>query len=75
MIHLIDEGHKNSPTPPPTITGHLVIHSSDRKGIYDCFGKCVFLCGPLCALNFTFTFTFSHFADAFIQSDLQLGNT
>ncbi len=22
-----------------------------------------------------FTFTFSHFADAFIQSDLQLGNT
>ncbi len=25
--------------------------------------------------RFTFTFTFSHFADAFIQSDLQLGNT
>ncbi len=24
---------------------------------------------------FTFTFTFSHFADAFIQSDLQLGST
>ncbi len=24
---------------------------------------------------FTFTFTFSHLADAFIQSDLQLGNT
>ncbi len=23
----------------------------------------------------TFTFTFSHLADAFIQSDLQLGNT
>ncbi len=23
----------------------------------------------------SFTFTFSHFADAFIQSDLQLGNT
>ncbi len=22
-----------------------------------------------------FTFTFSHFADSFIQSDLQLGNT
>ncbi len=25
--------------------------------------------------SFTFTFTFSHLADAFIQSDLQLGNT
>ncbi len=24
---------------------------------------------------FTFTFTFSHLADAFIQSDLQLGST
>ncbi len=26
-------------------------------------------------LPITFTFTFSHLADAFIQSDLQLGNT
>ncbi len=26
-------------------------------------------------LSNTFTFTFSHLADAFIQSDLQLGNT
>ncbi len=26
-------------------------------------------------IKFTFTFIFSHFADAFIQSDLQLGNT
>ncbi len=25
--------------------------------------------------KFNFTFTFSHFADAFIQSDLQLGKT
>ncbi len=25
--------------------------------------------------SLVFTFTFSHFADAFIQSDLQLGNT
>ncbi len=25
--------------------------------------------------SFTFTFTFSHLADAFIQSDLQLGST
>ncbi len=25
--------------------------------------------------NYTNTFTFSHFVDAFIQSDLQLGNT
>ncbi len=29
----------------------------------------------LCTRRITFTFTFSHFADAFIQSDLQLGNT
>ncbi len=26
-------------------------------------------------ITFIFTFTFSHLADAFIQSDLQLGNT
>ncbi len=26
-------------------------------------------------LTLTFTFTFSHLADAFIQSDLQLGST
>ncbi len=26
-------------------------------------------------IHVTFTFTFSHLADAFIQSDLQLGNT
>ncbi len=34
-------------------------------------GARVFTCGD----TFTFTFTFSHLADAFIQSDLQLGST
>ncbi len=30
---------------------------------------------PQVDMILTFTFTFSHLADAFIQSDLQLGNT
>ncbi len=37
-------------------------------------GSCSFSC-LLCVDYVTFTFTFSHLADAFIQSDLQLGNT
>ncbi len=32
-------------------------------------------CSFLLLCGCIFTFTFSHFADAFIQSDLQLGNT
>ncbi len=38
------------------------------KGSYFAFGS------PQQQVDITFTFTFSHLADAFIQSDLQLGN-
>ncbi len=37
--------------------------------------KLIYILDGLRVSKFTFTFTFSHLADAFIQSDLQLGNT
>ncbi len=47
----------------------MPVHETVFESIYP------IIYGPLKMGGGTFTFTFSHLADAFIQSDLQLENT
>ncbi len=60
----------------------FIIKSVSRLVVYSVFTSLLYVCIYVAPVRhdisfhcITFTFTFSHLADAFIQSDLQLGST